>query len=81
MVVSSPQVSMVLKRMGFRPRKRRKAGKAAAAGKVAAAKAAPSRNGVISVNDLLTAKKVASTFGGADRAIAALSALKQFEGR
>jgi hypothetical protein len=80
-MVSSPQVSMVLKRMGFRPRKRRKAGKPAAAGKVAAAKAAPSRNGAISVDDLLTAKKVASTFGGADRAIAALSALKQFEGR
>jgi hypothetical protein len=79
-VVSSPQVSMVLKRMGFRPRKRRKAGKAAAAGKVAAVKAAP-RNGSISVDDLMAAKKVASTFGGADRAIAALSALKQFQGR
>ena len=80
-VVSSPQVSMVLKRMGFRPRKRRKAGKAAAAGKLAAVKSSPARKGGISVDDLLAAKKVASTFGGADRAIAALAALKQFEGR
>ena len=77
--VSSPQVSMVLKKMGFRPRKRRKAAKAAAAGKVAAVKAAPSRKGTISVDDLISAKKVATSFGGADRAIAALSALKQFE--
>ncbi|NDH95241.1 MAG: hypothetical protein EBZ13_12070, partial [Planctomycetia bacterium] len=36
--VSSPQVSMVLKRMGFRPRKRRKGGKAAAARPAAAKK-------------------------------------------
>jgi orotate phosphoribosyltransferase-like protein len=78
-VVSSPQVSMVLKRMGFRPRKRRKAAHAPMAGKVAAGKAAPSRTSVISVDDLINAKKVASTFGGADRAIAALSALKHFE--
>jgi hypothetical protein len=79
--VSSPQVSMVLKKMGFRPRKRRKGGKASAAGKVGAVKAAPARNGAISVDDLLAAKKVATTFGGADRAIAALAALKQFQAR
>jgi hypothetical protein len=79
-LVSSPQVSMVLKRMGFRPRKRRKVADAPMAGKVAAAKSGPSRNSVISVDDLLAAKKVATTFGGADRAIAALAALKQFEG-
>ena len=79
-VVSSPQVSMVLKRMGFRPRKRRKAGAAAVAGSNGAAAKAISRAGNISIEDLLAAKKLASTFGGTDRAIAALSALKRFEG-
>lgn len=77
--VSSPQVSGVLKRMGFRPRKRRKApaGPAATARKPAAA---PKRRGdTISVEDLLAAKKVATQFGGTDRALAAIEALKKFE--
>ena len=80
-VVSSPQVSMVLKRMGFRPRKRRKLGAtggAAASGHAVRKGAAVS--GKISVDDLLAAKKVATDFGSADRAIAALAALKQFGG-
>lgn len=79
-VVSSPQVSMVLKRMGFRPRKRRKAGANAVAGSNGVAAKAVSRAGNISIEDLLAAKRLASTFGGTDRAIAALSALKRFEG-
>ena len=70
--VSSPQVSMVLKRMGFRPRPRKQAGAAAAGVKV--------RGGAISVDELLAAKKLVGQFGGADRAMAALAALKQFEG-
>lgn len=70
-VVSSPQVSMVLKRMGFRPRPRKAAGVGAAAGK--------GRAGAISVDDLLAAKKLVSHFGGTDRALAAIQALKQFE--
>lgn len=74
--VSSPQVSMVLKRMGFKPRKRRKAG-AAAAPKAARPRAAA---GQLSIDDLLAAKKVVEQFGGSDRAIAAISALKRFEG-
>lgn len=70
--VSSPQVSMVLKRMGFRPRRRR-----GAAGARPAAKASkPVR---VSVEDLVAAKKLVSHFGGATRAIAALEALQQFE--
>lgn len=70
--VSSPQVSMVLKRMGFRPRRRR-----TAEGTRPAAKAAkPVR---VSVEDLVAAKKLVSHFGGATRAIAALEALQQFE--
>ena len=72
--VSSPQVSMVLKGMGFRPRRRRKAGAAAAVrpGKV--------RRAAISVEDLVIAKKVIGQFGGADRALAAIQAVQQFEG-
>lgn len=72
--VSSPQVSMVLKRMGFRPRRRRAS---AAAG---AAKGAKGPKPVrVSVEDLVAAKKLVSHFGGATRAIAALEALRQFE--
>jgi hypothetical protein len=71
-VVSSPQVSMVLKRMGFRPRPRKQAGAVGTAVKV--------RGGAISVDELLAAKKLVGQFGGADRAMAALQALKQFEG-
>ncbi len=80
--VSSPQVSMVLKRMGFRPRKRRKGGKSAT-GRPAAAKKPVARGkaaAAISVDDLLAAKKVAEKFGSADQAIKVLEALKRFEG-
>lgn len=76
--VSSPQVSMVLKRMGFRPRKRRKNG-AAAPPAAAARKAGAGRAGDISVEDLIAAKRLVGQFGGADRALAAIAALKRFE--
>jgi hypothetical protein len=69
--VSSPQVSMVLKRMGFRPRSRASYGAGSAAG------GKSSVNGV-TVEDLLAAKKVATRFGGVDKAIRALEALKHF---
>ena len=72
--VSSPQVSMVLKRMGFKPRRRRKAGAAVKAARPRASAAA------LSIDDLITAKKVVEQFGGADRALAAIAALKKFEG-
>lgn len=80
--VSSPQVSMVLKRMGFRPRKRRKADKTAAARPAATKKPVARAKAVsaISVDDLLAAKKVAEKFGSADQAIKVLEALKRFEG-
>ena len=74
--VSSPQVSMVLKRMGFRPRKRRTAGEIEAGGRPKAGV----RAGSISVEDLIAAKKVVGQFGGADRAIAAIEALKRLGG-
>lgn len=38
------------------------------------------RASIVSVEDLLAAKKAAGTIGGTDKAIAALQALKRFEG-
>ena len=70
--VSSPQVSMVLKRMGFRSRRRRKP----------AAKGSATKGGKpvrVSVEDLVAAKRLVSHFGGATRAMKALQALQQFE--
>lgn len=75
-VVSSPQVSMVLKKMGFRPRKRRKSGELAAA-KPSASK--PGKTTKIKVEDLVKAQKVAADMGGIDKALAALQALRGFE--
>ena len=74
--VSSPQVSMVLKRMGFRPRRRRKSGAVAQA---APRNVAAARSGAISVEDLIAAKRVVGQLGGADRALAVIAALKRFE--
>jgi hypothetical protein len=70
--VSSPQVSMVLKRMGFRPRKRSKVGVAVGAA------AKPGRSVGVTVEDLVAAKRLVSQFGSADKAIRAIEALKQF---
>ena len=75
--VSSPQVSMVLKRMGFRPRKRRKAGDLVAA--ATAANKSGKAKSKISVEDLVAAKKAVGRLGGLDRALAAIEALRQFE--
>ena len=80
--VSSPQVSMVLKRMGFRPRRRRKAakrGSAAVATINGSAKAVRGKATKISVEDLVAAKKAVSRLGGLDRALAAIEALRQFD--
>jgi hypothetical protein len=78
--VSSPQVSGVLKRMGFRPRKRRKNGSAKQTGGVTAARTvAAGRTNSISIEDLLAAKKVVAQLGGTDRALATIAALKRFE--
>jgi hypothetical protein len=80
--VSSPQVSMVLKRMGFRPRKRSKAaraGGAKAAAGMAVKSAARVKGGPLSVDDLLAAKKLVGHFGDSTRAIAAIEALQKFE--
>lgn len=71
--VSSPQVSMVLKRMGITLGKRRPS-------KALAGQGRSIRGGAISIDDLVAAKKVVAQFGGADRALAAIEALKRLEG-
>jgi hypothetical protein len=76
-VVSSPQVSMVLKKMGFRPRKRRKSGVAQA--RAISVTGAKSTTKKIKIEDLVKAQKVAAQMGGIDRALAALQALRGFE--
>ena len=78
--VSSPQVSIVLKKLGLRSSRGRKAG----AGRKAAPTAkqpvvAASSNAAISIDDILAAKKAAAQLGGTDRALAALAALKRIE--
>jgi hypothetical protein len=79
------QVSMTLKAAGYRPlRKRRKGNKATAgtaAKKVVGRKAGSvGRAEEINLDDLLEAKRVSGAFGGTEKAIAALQALKRFEG-
>ena len=83
--VAAPQVSNILKKMGFRPlRKRKGAAKGRAAAKATSAKSAaksgPKKASIVSVDDLIAAKKAAGTIGSTDKAIAALQALKRFEG-
>ena len=82
--VAPAQVSTILKKMGFRPlRKRTKRGAPAAAGASAKVANAPSKaapkSSSISVDDLIAAKKMAGSLGGTEKALAALSALKRFE--
>ena len=78
--VASPQVSMVLKGMGFRPRKRRKnGGVKETVGVATTRKTATGGTGTISIEDLLAAKKVVAQLGGTDRALATIAALKRFE--
>ncbi len=80
--VSSPQVSMVLKRMGFRPRRRRKsrgADVATATPKAGAKAGRAKKSANITLEDLMEAKKVVGNLGGVDRALATFEALRKFE--
>ena len=84
------QVSMTLKAAGYRPLRKRRKGKKAAAGSVAGSSVAGKATGrkalgagrveQISIDDLLEAKRVAGAFGSTEKAIAALQALRRFEG-
>lgn len=78
--VAAAQVSMTLKAAGYRPLRKRRNG-----AKVAEETAAKKASGIgearqISMDDLLAAKSVSGAFGGTDKAIAALQALKRLEG-
>ena len=84
MTVAPAQVSMTLKAAGYRPLRQRRTGTKATTGanarKTSARKnAGGGRASQISMDDLLAAKSVSGAFGGTDKAIAALQALKQFE--
>jgi len=78
--VAAAQVSMTLKAAGYRPLRKRRNGKKAADGSAMKKAVVAGRASQISIDDLLAAKSVAGAFGGTDKAIAALQALKQFEG-
>jgi hypothetical protein len=78
--VAAAQVSMTLKAAGYRPLRKRRKGKKTAEGAATAKKAVGAgRLNQISIDDLLAAKSVSGAFGGTDKAIAALQALKRFE--
>ena len=80
--VAAAQVSIVLKKMGFRPlRKRGKKVAAEEAPKAVAGKvAAKGTAGAVSIDDLLAAKKAVATLGGSERAVEAIKALRRLEG-
>ena len=70
---------MTLKAAGYRPLRKRRKGKKTAEGIAAKKAVGAGRASQISIDDLLAAKSVSGAFGGTDKAIAALQALKQFE--
>jgi hypothetical protein len=79
--VATAQVSLVLKKMGFRPlRKRRKKAERAAAGTPKAAARKTAGAGSISVDDLLAAKKAVAALGGTEHALETIQALKRLGG-
>ena len=78
--VAAAQVSMTLKAAGYRPLRKRRKGKKTAEGVTTKKAIGAGRVKQISIDDLLAAKSVSGAFGGTDKAIAALQALKQFEG-
>ena len=86
--VAAAQVSQVLKKMGFRPlRKRRKKGGSEAVARAtvgtpqaAGRKANATGAAAVSVDELLAAKKAVATLGGTERALEAIQTLKRLEG-
>ena len=79
--VAAAQVSIVLKKMGFRPlSKRRKKGAAEGGRKAGTKKASQAAAAAVSIDDLLAAKKAVASLGGAERALEAIQALKRLDG-
>ena len=76
-LVVPAQVSMVLKRMGFKPLRKRKKRVGGESNAKVPAKA--SKASSLGIEDLLAAKKAVEAFGGSDRAIEAIRALKRLE--
>jgi transposase len=74
--VAAPQVSMVLKKMGFKPRKRRKSGASGAASPVVKKMKS---GGDLSFTDLQKVKRVVEEFGGAKNLIDAVTALVELQ--
>jgi transposase len=74
--IAPPQASMVLGKMGFKRKKRRKSGVAAGTAVPVAKKTSKS---TLSVEDLLRAKKMAEEFGGAEKLVNAISALVELQ--
>jgi hypothetical protein len=77
--VAPAQVSMTLKAAGYRPLRKRRKGKKSADGAAAKKAVGAGRSSQISIDDLLAAKSVSGAFGGTDKAIAALEALRRLE--
>ena len=77
--VTPARVSMTLKAAGYRPLRKRRKGKKTADGTATKKAVIAGHVKQISIDDLLAAKSVSGAFGGTDKAIAALQALKQFE--
>ena len=74
--IAPPQASMVLGKMGFKRKKRRKSGATAGAAGPVVKKASKS---TLSIEDLLKAKKMAEEFGGAEKLVNAISALVELQ--
>jgi hypothetical protein len=77
--VAPAQVSMTLKAAGYRPLRKRRKNKKTGEATTAKMAVGAGRVSRISIDDLLAAKSVSGAFGGTDKAIAALQALKRFE--
>ena len=78
--IAPPQVSIVLKKMGMKPIRKRRKGTAKTQGAAAAAPK-PARESKLSVEDLIVARKASIALGGTDRALEAMQLLKRLDGR
>jgi hypothetical protein len=71
---------MTLKAAGYRPLRKRSKGKKTAEGDATKKAVGAGRTSQITIDDLLAAKSVSGAFGGTDKAIAVLQALKRLGG-
>jgi hypothetical protein len=76
--IVAPQVSIVLKKMGMKPIRKRRKATAKTQGAAAALK--PAKASKLSVEDLIVARKASIALGGTDRALEAIQVLKRLDG-